>query len=418
VDKKLFDVIGEVFGEKFSDLDAKVTDLRSVIKNLSETDHSELIKAAVLEHTSESPTPEDVCKLIDENISKYMSENPIVVPEPQPGVGLMAPLWSKDDVCREGHIVQHNAGQYFIAAKDTASEPGKSEDWQRIGKSGFRWTGVKKKNAEYSDGDLFIDGGSTFIWFEGKGRMFAQRGKDAATIKDLRFEVDRFVVTMSDDSFIEGELSLYSNLKDHAEELMYGELKSYIENFDQHLIPELVDAKFKNFEAKSEERVQSVIDSAEKTFKEKAANVSRGTNSKLTKLTNDATKRFDRMLGRSKQILDELEQRTTDEIEQHQQAISDALEKANNHLNAKFIEYANDVDAKLEDLPETVESFVKNNINEFQLYNQYLERLSEYGTPVTVYRGGFKIDVDYSIGHMINWQNGLYICVKEDRSGA
>jgi len=94
------------------------------------------------------------------------------------GIGISATLW-EPGVYREGAVVQCDHGRYYLAVCDTAGVPGEDKDgWIRIGKSGFRWRGLKKDGVHYEHGDLFIDAGSTFIQVEDKARMFAQRGKD------------------------------------------------------------------------------------------------------------------------------------------------------------------------------------------------------------------------------------------------
>ena len=81
-------------------------------------------------------------------------------------------------VYREGDLVTHYFGRFYKALKDTAEEPGKGEDWEQVGPFGFRWRGVKNQYANYVDGDLYIDNGTAFIWYQGKGRMFSKRGRD------------------------------------------------------------------------------------------------------------------------------------------------------------------------------------------------------------------------------------------------
>ena len=101
----------------------------------------------------------------------------------QEGIGVNTKEWSKG-IYREGQIVQHFIGQQFKALKDTDKEPSHGEDWERIGTTGFRWTGVKSDKAKYQDGDLFIDSGTTFLMVDGKAKMFAQRGKNAVDGKN------------------------------------------------------------------------------------------------------------------------------------------------------------------------------------------------------------------------------------------
>jgi len=95
----------------------------------------------------------------------------------QDGLGINVKSW-KEGIYREGVLVQHNIGQVYKALSDTSDEPGHGDNWERVGTSGFRWTGVKNLDFSYQDGDLYIDGGTTFLFWEGKGRMIAQRGKN------------------------------------------------------------------------------------------------------------------------------------------------------------------------------------------------------------------------------------------------
>jgi hypothetical protein len=93
------------------------------------------------------------------------------------GLGIDAKRWASG-IHREDAIVMHGLGMYFKAVRDTTDEPGASNDWERMGTSGFRWTGVKDDAAQYEEGDLYIDKGTTFLWSNGRSHMFAQRGKD------------------------------------------------------------------------------------------------------------------------------------------------------------------------------------------------------------------------------------------------
>lgn len=127
------------------------------------------------------------------------------------GLGIQTKSW-EPGIYREGTFVTAEIGRVYKAVKDTNSIPGKSEDWVRVGSGGFAWKGVKKADANYQDGDFYIDGGSTFMWLNGKGHMFAQRGprgeagpagKDgtsAPSIVEMMFNFDEFVVAMSDGS--------------------------------------------------------------------------------------------------------------------------------------------------------------------------------------------------------------------------
>lgn len=128
------------------------------------------------------------------------------------GAGIDLKVWTPG-IYRKDTFVQHNIGQVFLSLKDTTDEPGTSEDWVRFGTFGFRHTGVKKKDFEYQPGDFYIDGGTTFMWWNGKGNMFAGRGrdgkdgkdgkdgrdgKDGAGILDLVETKDGFAIVMED----------------------------------------------------------------------------------------------------------------------------------------------------------------------------------------------------------------------------
>lgn len=92
------------------------------------------------------------------------------------GAGIDAPVWHDFKVYREGAIVQHHFGQHFRALNDTATEPGQSDDWQRIGTAGLRWRGLKPDPETLLPGDFFIDGGSCFLQGDTKASMMVQRG--------------------------------------------------------------------------------------------------------------------------------------------------------------------------------------------------------------------------------------------------
>ena len=91
------------------------------------------------------------------------------------GVGLDAPIWA-NGIYRKGQIVQHNIGQYFEASADTADEPGTSESWSRIGKSGFRFCNGFKADRQYLDGDIYVKDYCTFMVANGEPRMIAKVG--------------------------------------------------------------------------------------------------------------------------------------------------------------------------------------------------------------------------------------------------
>jgi len=99
------------------------------------------------------------------------------------GIGHNVKQWLPG-VYREGSIVQHDMGRIARAKCDTAEQPGTGDDWERIGRGGFRWRGVKSETALYEDGDFYIDDGTTFLMCEGKAVMFCRKGRDGKAGKD------------------------------------------------------------------------------------------------------------------------------------------------------------------------------------------------------------------------------------------
>ena len=99
------------------------------------------------------------------------------------GLGFNTKSW-EPAIYRADEIVQHNIGQCFKALVDTNTEPGMSDDWERVGTNGLRWTGLKQADFNYVDGDMFIDGGSLFLHMDGKTKMLVQRGKNGRDGRD------------------------------------------------------------------------------------------------------------------------------------------------------------------------------------------------------------------------------------------
>jgi hypothetical protein len=100
------------------------------------------------------------------------------------GLGIDAAPW-EPGIYRKDCIVSHGLGCVSIALRDTTQEPD-GDDWKRIGSGGFRWMGAKHAEAVYRDGDLYIDDGSTFLWFGGKSSLFSRRGRDGRNGKNGR----------------------------------------------------------------------------------------------------------------------------------------------------------------------------------------------------------------------------------------
>jgi len=176
---------------------------------------------------------------IPEQVAKAIAE--IEVPAGEAGadgadgLGFNLKSW-ENKIHREGSVVQHFIGQAYKALVDTNDEPGDSSDWERVGSNGFRWTGVKSADHEYQDGDLYIDGGTTFMWQGGKGYMFAQRGKngkdgvdgkagkdgaDASNIIDISIVGKDLVAVFEDGTMHATEMPVLNELGDVKKQLSW-----------------------------------------------------------------------------------------------------------------------------------------------------------------------------------------------------
>lgn len=119
----------------------------------------------------------------EKKIQDAVSQLPL--PEPgkqgergEPGAGIdNLKVWSPG-VYREDTWVHFALGKIYRSTRDTADVPGKSDAWERVGISGFEFCGVKDQSREYEIGDIYIDGGSAFIWLGDKAKMLAQRGRE------------------------------------------------------------------------------------------------------------------------------------------------------------------------------------------------------------------------------------------------
>ena len=184
---------------------------------------------------SDVKTPEGViAQYVKEQIPAQVKDAVSALPTPengQDGLGFNVKSW-EDGIYREGSIVQHNFGQAFKALKDTNTAPG-SEDWERVGSVGFRWTGLKQADFDYQDGDLFIDGGSCFLIEGGKAKMFVQRGKNGKDGKDgvdgvdgksapaplaMTIDNDVFKMALEDGTVIEGDVKISKAIEKAAAE--------------------------------------------------------------------------------------------------------------------------------------------------------------------------------------------------------
>lgn len=131
------------------------------------------------------------------------------------GAGIDAPRWAPG-VYRQGVIVTAHIGQHFVAVKDTASAPGDTPDWRRIGTGGFRHRGTFDKDATYVDGDLYFKDFGTFCVVNGAAVIFGSRGakgergepgprgasakdgRDGATIVGAQMDGSKLVLVQQD----------------------------------------------------------------------------------------------------------------------------------------------------------------------------------------------------------------------------
>jgi len=169
-------------------------------------------------------------ELIHKEIPKEVEKQIAEMPVASDGLGFNVKSWD-EGIHREGSVVQHNFGQCFKALRDNNSEPGLSDDWERVGNVGLRWTGLKQADFDYKDGDLYIDGGSCFIVTDGKAKMFVQRGKngtdgkngadgadgkDAPSIIEFRLDTKGLMAVMDDGSIVHGEADIESYIEEVA----------------------------------------------------------------------------------------------------------------------------------------------------------------------------------------------------------
>ena len=76
---------------------------------------------------------------------------------------------------REGSYVTSHFGQTFKALRDTVNDVD-SQDWERVGSGGFRFTGPVVKDFDYQDGDLFVKDFGLFLVVKGENKLVAGRG--------------------------------------------------------------------------------------------------------------------------------------------------------------------------------------------------------------------------------------------------
>jgi regulator of replication initiation timing len=134
------------------------------------------------------------------------------------GLGLDAKQWQQG-IHREGTVVQHYLGQYFVSNKDTSAEPGVSDDWARVGTFGMRHMGAFRENVTYEVGDIYAKDFGTFletttgtVLLAGRGKQGKQgergeastipgpRGEAGVSIKNVVSGDEGFVLEMTDGS--------------------------------------------------------------------------------------------------------------------------------------------------------------------------------------------------------------------------
>lgn len=91
------------------------------------------------------------------------------------GSGIGSIRWQKG-VYRSGTTVQHFLGHYYCAKRDTADEPGTSEDWVRMGSNGFRILEKALPADQMLDGDIYPMRGGSCIWYDGKAHRLTEPG--------------------------------------------------------------------------------------------------------------------------------------------------------------------------------------------------------------------------------------------------
>lgn len=170
-------------------------------------------------------------KSVADTVEKHVESVPVPA-DGVDGLGYDVPQWEQG-IYRKDSVVQHNFGQCFKALEDTNAKPGSSTAWERLGNNGFRWTGVKQAGFEYKTGDLYIDGGSCFLWTGDKAKMFVQRGKDGTDGKDgkdgkagkdapkpaaIQLDKKGLVMVLSDGSTVEGDADIYDTIESVAKE--------------------------------------------------------------------------------------------------------------------------------------------------------------------------------------------------------
>ena len=246
-----FEVIGEAIKDRMAPIEEK-------INNISVPTSQEILKEIDFDslkgekgEAGKDAEPETVAKHImshDEYVKMITGND---------GLGLETKQYD-GSIFREGSFVTHNFGQFFKALKDTNAEPGTSEDWERVGSAGFRFTGPYDAEKQYEDGDLFVKDYGLFIHYKGESTLWVGRGpqgkrgqkglagkdgidgkdgKDGSTFIGVEYKNGKIVMVTSDDSFI-GDLTPI--LEEAAE------ITKAINEESQKQIPEIVKSVFED----------------------------------------------------------------------------------------------------------------------------------------------------------------------------
>lgn len=165
----------------------------------------------------------------------------------EPGVGIFTKQWAPG-ICREGVIVQHHAGQFFKALRDTNCEPfpcdGENEDWERVGTLGFRFAKGYAESRKYLDGDLFVKDFSLFMQVNGQAKLVAGRGqkgdrgeigktgKDGVGLADILVDDKNFGLVFVQSDGVTKTLSLASLIRaidDRVDTLVLVKTAEYLE---------------------------------------------------------------------------------------------------------------------------------------------------------------------------------------------
>jgi hypothetical protein len=111
---------------------------------------------------------------IDEVVAK------IEPPAGKDGLGFDVKTYAKGHVYREDDYVVTAWGKVYVAVRDTADAPRKSDAWKRVGPWGLEFIGLKPEDTSTLEcGDLYIDGGSLFgVLPDGRVKMLVQRGRE------------------------------------------------------------------------------------------------------------------------------------------------------------------------------------------------------------------------------------------------